>query len=147
MSSAPRARLNRLPPSMTLANSRYLVQLAEQGPRSWPRSAPRVGLVHQPGMQAQLAQQSQRPEDREAAGVHVLDQAEDLLPFSLKLRYFGWAARRPIVAATTTAASTGTAPHTAIPMRGPNWLVNAPMSGAPSGVPPMKGRMSRPITR
>ena len=35
----------------------------------------------------------------------------------------------------------GIKPHTAIPVRGPKWLVSAPMTGAPSGVPPVKTSM------
>ena len=51
------------------------------------------------------------------------------------------------LAATTTAASAGTTPHTAMPARGPKWFVRAPMIGAPMGVPPMKTSMYSPITR
>ena len=34
-----------------------------------------------------------------------------------------------------------------MPARAPNWLVSAPMSGAPMGVPPMNASMYSPITR
>ena len=36
-------------------------------------------------MQAQLPEQGQRAEDREPVGVHVADQAEDLLPLPLQM--------------------------------------------------------------
>ena len=39
------------------------------------------------------------------------------------------------------------APQTAMPARAPKWLVRAPTSGAPMGVPPMKASMYRPMTR
>ncbi len=55
--------------------------------------------------------------------------------------------RRVMAAATSTAASTGTAPQTAMPARAPKWFVRAPMTGAPIGVPPMKASMYRPMTR
>lgn len=50
-------------------------------------------------------------------------------------------------AATTAAAMAGITPHTSMPVRAPKWLVTAPMTGAPTGVPPMKTSMYRPMTR
>jgi hypothetical protein len=55
--------------------------------------------------------------------------------------------RRAEAVATTTAANAGTTPHAVMPTRAPNWLVSAPMSGAPIGVPPMNASMYSPITR
>ena len=69
----------RCPPPVTS------LELAEQGV-DLGRGQAGVGLVDEPGVQAQLAQQGQRAEDREAVGVHVADQAEDLLPLPLQLR-------------------------------------------------------------
>ena len=54
---------------------------------------------------------------------------------------------RFVRAATRTAARAGMAPQMAMPARAPKWLVRAPMSGAPIGVPPMKASMYRPMTR
>jgi hypothetical protein len=48
---------------------------------------------------------------------------------------------RAMAAAAMTAASAGMAPQRAIPARAPKWLVTAPMTGAPRGVPPMKTSM------
>ena len=61
----------------------HLAQLAEQRVDLGRRQVG-VRLVDQPGVQAELAQQGQRAEDREAVGVHVVDQAEDLLPLPLQ---------------------------------------------------------------
>ncbi len=44
-----------------------------------------VRVVDQAGVQAELAQQGQRAQDREPVGVHVADQAEDLLPLALQM--------------------------------------------------------------
>jgi hypothetical protein len=49
--------------------------------------------------------------------------------------------------AMTAAASAGKMPHTTMPALAPHWLVSAPMSGAPMGVPPTKTSMYSPITR
>ncbi len=46
-----------------------------------------------------------------------------------------------------TAATAATVPQVAMPARGPKWLVIAPTTGAPMGVPPMKTSMYSPITR
>ena len=54
---------------------RFASELAEQGV-DLGRGQAGVGLVDEPGVQAQLAQQGQRAEDREAVGVHVAYQAE-----------------------------------------------------------------------
>ena len=68
-----------------MAAAGHLVQLAEQRVDLGRRQAC-VGFVDQPGVQAQLAQHGQRAEDREPVGVHVVDQAEDLLPLPLQPR-------------------------------------------------------------
>lgn len=44
-------------------------------------------------------------------------------------------------------AASGTIPQIAMPARAPYAAVSAPMIGAPTGVPPAKTSMYRPITR
>ena len=71
----------------------HLLQLAEQRVDLGGRQAG-VGIIDQSGVQAQLTQHGQRAENREAVGVHVADQAEDLLPFPLQPRLVGLAVLR-----------------------------------------------------
>jgi len=54
---------------------------------------------------------------------------------------------RVMTTATPQAARAGPMPQMAMPTRGPNWPVSAPMTGAPIGVPPTKASMYSPITR